>query len=671
MKISLRKLTPFNIKPGILLASCGLIVFGILHVKNVLSDEAYDGSADFYRQQRQVFMDARKALQQGKYNHFRKLQSRLGDYPIAHYLEYEHLRKQMRSSADVQDLDLIDAFEKRFKDGDLANKLRRNLLDALAEQKKWPQYLQIAGRAGQQGADCDRLLAEVKTGQLNAFDDRSRTLWLIPRSQPEACEQAFTELEKNDPVSVSMVWTRIHRLMDKGRTGDMKQMLGYLSSKDKQFIRSWIDYYPDPQKALTKDDKLREDTDINRRILVNLVERWSKRDAESAHAYWNRIKSRYAFSQSQRHAVEQLIARMAAYDQLPQAHEWLHALKDEDLSPEARFWRIRTAMRRLDWQVVKRDILNLPDSERNDSQWQYWLARASEQLGDKETATKIYRTLAQELSYHGFLAADRLDLPYAISDGSSAAEKSLKARLMGDAKLIRAREYQYAGLGWEGRRDWMDVVSALTPEGQLAAAELAYDWNWADRSVFTVAKTGQKDALALRFPMPHVDTVKEVSSHNRLDSAWIFGVMRRESGFIEDIQSGAGAVGLMQLMPATAKEVAKRHGKNHPGDLTHADNNIRLGSSYLRFVMDKFNDNQILATAAYNAGPHRVNRWLPQDITLPADVWVDTIPYNETRNYVRAVTAYTTIFEWRMNHQITPLHKRMVDSQPNLLVSQR
>ena len=222
-----------------------------------------------------------------------------------------------------------------------------------------------------------------------------------------------------------------------------------------------------------------------------------------------------------------------------------------------------------------------------------------------------------------------------------------------------------------GRHFHFEDFYSLPRPVQGADLPLLFGIKPTQRNIDRMARLANGWALNPADRKEFVDTVKEVSSHNRLDSAWIFGVMRRESGFIEDIQSGAGAVGLMQLMPATAKEVAKRHGKNHPGDLTHADNNIRLGSSYLRFVMDKFNDNQILATAAYNAGPHRVNRWLPQDITLPADVWVDTIPYNETRSYVRAVTAYTTIFEWRMNHQITPLHKRMVDIQPNLLVSQR
>ena len=200
---------------------------------------------------------------------------------------------------------------------------------------------------------------------------------------------------------------------------------------------------------------------------------------------------------------------------------------------------------------------------------------------------------------------------------------------------------------------------------RFAAAELADDWGWADRSVFSVAKTGKKDALELRFPMPHTSEVQKASVKNAIETAWIYGVMRRESGFIEDIRSGAGAVGLMQLMPATAKDVARRQGKKRVGDLTRAKDNISLGSYYLRYVLNKFNNNQPLATAAYNAGPARVKRWLPREHALSADVWIDTIPYSETRRYVRAVMAYTTIFEWRMNQQVTPLNKRHADNQSN------
>ncbi len=648
---------------GLGVALC-LLILTCAQASSQFLTNHYDGKKSFYQSERSLFRQARTALQTGDTASFKRLQQKIPDYPLSRYLAYEFIKHQFSESADKNGLARIERFRKQFDDEHLSARLVGHLLSDLVKQQRWVDYLQVAKQTSRSADQCSALLARVNSGSLKKFDKTAHALWIKPRKHPEDCVSAFTILEQNDPISVALVWKRINGLMDKGRVEEMESMLSYLGSRDRSQIQSWIEAWPDPAKALTKQDAFKKDSGLNRRIILNLGTKWAKRDSQASYDFWKVARDRYVFSRQQKYNLDALIARMGAYDGIEDADRWLHDLPDDMIDQKIRYWRIRTSLRQQSWDAVLQDIDALPEKERKDSQWRYWYARAHEKLGHSEEAKNLYRSIAGDMSYHGFLAADRIGVPYALRDATSSAENARLQKLSGNPAFIRAREYAFAGLPWEGRREWMKEVSSLSDDDKFAAAALAKDWEWADRAVFTVAKTGKKDALTLRFPMPHFDEVEKASSVHAIDSAWIFGVMRRESGFITDIRSGAGAVGLMQLMPATAKDVAKRQGRKHAGDLTLAENNIGLGSFYLRYVLNTFDNNQILATAAYNAGPSRVKRWLPVHDVLPADIWIDTIPYTETRRYVRAVTAYTAIFEWRQSKSVTPLHKRMIDIAP-------
>jgi soluble lytic murein transglycosylase len=195
------------------------------------------------------------------------------------------------------------------------------------------------------------------------------------------------------------------------------------------------------------------------------------------------------------------------------------------------------------------------------------------------------------------------------------------------------------------------------------AAILADRWGWHDRAILTVARSGEYDDLVLRFPLDHVDNVRRHAANNGLDSGEVFALIRQESAFNSDARSSAGAMGLMQLMPGTGKLTARRNRIPYSGTgmLLDVDKNIELGTSYLRHVMERFAGNPVLATASYNAGPHRVERWLPESGSEPAAIWIAGIPFRETRDYVQRVLAYSVIYDWRMRHPITPLKKRMPD----------
>jgi len=244
-----------------------------------------------------------------------------------------------------------------------------------------------------------------------------------------------------------------------------------------------------------------------------------------------------------------------------------------------------------------------------------------------------------------------LGLDYAIYDEPIQPPAGLLAELKRDPALIRAREFDRVALDHESRREWNNWLADREPDVMAASAVLANEWGLHDRSVYSAALSGEdyRRAIALRFPVLHRSEVAKASTEYGVEPSWIFAVMRRESAFIRDVSSSAGAIGLMQLMPRTAKYVATdlQKQKNWQGDLTDVSTNIDLGTHYLRYVMDRFDNHQVLATASYNAGPHRVDQWL-RDSAIDADVWIDTIVFTETRRYVRAVLAYAAIYEYQL-----------------------
>jgi soluble lytic murein transglycosylase len=359
--------------------------------------------------------------------------------------------------------------------------------------------------------------------------------------------------------------------------------------------------------------------------------------------------------------VERYIALSAAQQHLPAAHEWLAALPQDVRDLRVREWQVRAALENRDWPAVIADIRAMPADEQDADEWRYWHAVALQHSDRRTQAINRFTLLARERSYHGFLAADFLDWPYEMGNDPLQYEPEALEALAKKPGLVRARELYLADLMPDARREWAYATQAMTPEELKLAASLAGQWGWNDNAIFTVAQARDYADLKLRFPLDHAGSVQRHAAHSDLDPGYVFAVIRQESAFNKDATSPAGARGLMQLMPATGKMTAREN--RIPWAGTHSlfdiDRNIQLGTRYLRQVMDRFDNNMVLASAAYNAGPHRVRRWLPEEGSRAADVWIATIPYRETRKYVQRILAYTAIYDWRMERPLTRLAERM------------
>jgi peptidoglycan lytic transglycosylase len=622
----------------------------------LLAVSAVQAEPDPLETQRELFLDARSALQDNRLEEYQALASRLRDYPLYPYLKFDELRNRL-SRADEQE---VARFLETHEGEPVGDRLRQSWLYNLASKQRWRLFLRHYRPTDSVDLQCYALQARLNTGDKKGLVDDILPLWLTGESRPKACDPPFRFLADSGRLDRDLVWARIRLAMQDNRPTLAAYLAKRLPEPEQSWVTLWREANDTPSRALD-DPRLEADTPLAREITLHALRRIARFDAAQAHEKWLAIRDRQAFEDEDAAAIAGYIAYAAATQHLPEAHAWLVALPAGAGTQRIREWRIRTAIDIQDWAAVRAHITALPVEERDSEEWRYWLAFAMEKTGERVAAMNRFGDLAKERSYHGFLAADYLRWPYEMGHKPTDFDAAKLEALEHRPGLVRAHELYRAGLLTDARREWAYAIRDMNNEELTLAAVLADQWGWHDRAILTVARSGNYDDLKLRFPLDHHDSVRRHARDNKLDTGQVFAVIRQESAFNSDARSPVGAMGLMQLMPGTGRLTAKRDGIPYSGagTLLDVDRNIQLGTSYLRQMMERFSGNPVLATAAYNAGPQRVERWLPEAGSDPAAIWIAGIPFTETRNYVQSVLTYAAIYDWRMQRSIRPLKKRM------------
>lgn len=630
--------------------------------------------------QRLSFWLAREALSSGKSDDFRRLRDQLQDYPLVGYLYYDDLRARLSSASDTE----IEKFLARFADTSVSARLRKAWLEVLAKQDRWSKFAQVYDPVlDQQNAvlHCQFLQAQREQDPSSTVSqewlDEVEVLWLVGRSQANECNPVFTTLREHGRITPQLIWERIRLAMANGELTFAGFLGKSLDPAGQRWVTRWQTMHNDPRATLASAD-YPQDLPEARDLLRHGVKRLARNDAESAAEQWARFKDKYPFSKEELATTQRDIGMAYALQGDPAAVEWLTAVDPDYTDDKAREWRVRAAVFNQDWAAVIPAIEALTQEQRKEGDWRYWQARALEQLanseedvifnpaearGDPKTqAREIYTELAKERTYYGFLANDRLGKPYDIKADPIKFTGAELTEIKAAPGLVRTYEFYQLGLFPEAKREWHYTLTMLDQRQLELATVVASRWGWHDTAIFASAKAEHRDDLEIRFPLLYRDAVFANAKGNDLDPAWVYGVIRQESAFSTEARSSAGALGLMQLMPATGKSTARRIKAplQDLSELMDADRNIQIGSAYLRQVLDENDGHEILATASYNAGPGRVRQWLPA-ASMPADIWVDNVPFNETRNYIQQVMAFTTIFSQRLGLPITSLKKRMPD----------
>ncbi len=622
---------------------------------------AQQSAADSLDRQRDDFLRAETALRSGDTKTFKQLKQKLAAYPLYGYLDYWALKRRLKQATPTE----VRTFFQRYNDQPIATRLRISWLKQLARRGDWKNYLAFYWPQTSVSLQCYEIRARLELGQDReaALDDALK-LWLVGHSQPDACNPVFRQLSASSHLTSADIWQRVRLAFANQKSSLAAYLARKLSAEDRKWVNRWYRAHRRPTAAITS-QWAKQDTPLVREILTHAIQRLARHKPVQAYKHWQILRSSHKFSATQHAEVLQRIALAAALDNEPEAARWLREVPDAAVDRDLRQWRVRNALIRQDAGDVKHWIEQLPSDERSEPEWSYWYAWAQEQLGSKGDAFTGYARLSTQRDYYGFLAADKLGRRYQMNDSRLKFDKRQLNVLAQQPGIQRAQELYLAGKRLNARREWFHTTAGLNTEQLKQAAVLAHRWGWHDRAIITVAQARYWDDLALRFPLPHRESIFATASQYNLDPALIYGVIRQESAFMEDAHSTVGALGLMQLMPATGRQTARslniRYGGNRA--LLKSDQNIRLGSAYLNHLMTRYNGSPVLAAAAYNAGPHRVSRWLPANRSLPAPLWMESIPFRETRHYVKQVLAYATIFDWRLAQPLTRLSQRLPDVQ--------
>ena len=611
--------------------------------------------------ERTLYKKARQALSKRQISQFYTYQATLVDYSLYPYLVHGELVARLANVSDEE----VDAFLTTFNDGPLANRMRLTWLFQLQKKGRWKSFLKYYRDDTSTELRCYFLRAKIRQGDEREYLSQVRDIWLVGKSQPKQCDPLFKWYEDQGHLTTEQIWERFALAMQNNQVELAKRLSKKLTASEQAGAQLWLATYSNPKQKLLS-AALQKDNHLNRQIIRHGLQRLARKDLTAAYATWLALRENYAFGSDLHDQVERYLALRAARGHDARAPTWMYELPKDVVDASTGMWRIRSALRSLDWDLVLRGIAMLNEEEKEEEQWQYWKARSLAENGLQSDANVIYQSIAVERSYYGFLAADKIALSYSIDDVPIQYSANEIDKIAQIPAVIRARELLLVNQPIDARREWNYATQNFTERQYQIAAYLAHQWQWHDYAIRTIAKGNYFDDLTVRFPTPFDSLVNKYSAQRKLDSAFVYAIIRRESAFNEQARSPVGARGLMQLMPATAKQMAKILKLKSPRrqDLNTPSFNINLGSRYISDMLKIFKGHRALASAAYNAGPHRVKRWLPEDNELPADVWVDTIPFTETREYVRAILAYTALFEWKINQNPSRLSTHLYPILP-------
>ncbi|MBI4754745.1 MAG: lytic transglycosylase domain-containing protein [Betaproteobacteria bacterium] len=533
----------------------------------------------------------------------------------------------------------------------LASRFRSEWLRELGRRGAWDafdrEYPLVA--APDVELRCYALHDRIEAGQPGALDT-AEILWREESDLPPGCNAALDALLAHGRVTTEEIWQRLRRAHAARRVARAHQLTAWLPADQAPDAKAMEAAADHPQRYI---DRLKPNFAAHRsgrELAILALQRLARSDVERAAAEWESLRAR--FTPEERAWVYAVLGWQAAIGHLPQALSWYRAGADAPLSDEQHEWKARACLRAQDWTALRQAIADMPLRLAQRPAWMYWLGRALQVRGREEEARAQFGKLAGQPHYYANLADEELGRPVTVPPRASPPTAEEVEAVAGDPAIRRALALLRVELRPEAVREWNWAMRERDDRGLLAAAALAQRHQIFDRAIHAAERTRAEHDFNLRYLAPFRDHVEPAAREQQLDAAWVYGLMRQESRFILDARSSAGASGLMQLMPATARWVARKLGLRdfQPARTHEIGTNVLLGTSYLRMVLESLDHHPVLASAAYNAGPGRARRWRDGK-PLEAAIYIETIPFAETRDYVMKVmsnaTYYAALFEGR------------------------
>jgi soluble lytic murein transglycosylase len=568
----------------------------------------------------------------------------LPDYPLTPYLEFELLRQRV----DRVPEEVMELFLARYRDWSFSASLEASWLRSLGRRGDYAALVRHGAQSTDAEVRCHLGRADLAAGRTDGLAERAEALWLVGRSQSTVCDPLFSWWRRTGNLKPDVAWTRFHLALNAGEQGLARYLRRYLDADRNHWADLWLNMQSQPHQTL-RQARQWNDHEQARLIMLTGLKRLARSEWERAADAWGPLEKRFDWPQEDRHEIEREIGLYRAVALDKGAVAAIDALPEPAISQQLREWRTRAAMAHGQWDDVLSSIQAMDLAAQAEARWRYWRGRALAERQRPE-ALVAFATLAAEANYYGFLAASRLDQDLTICSEEIEADAEVQRRLMRDAEFERALELNKVGLDGHARRTWFNISRRLSHAELRQAALLAAGEGWHDRAISALANSGSMQAYPWRFPMVEKGQVTSASDRWQVDPALVYGLMRAESAMQADALSPAGARGLLQLMPGTASAVARRNSLayNGIGDLMNPLINIPLGVAHLAELQERYDGQWIHVAAAYNAGAGAVTRWLDSRPFTDPDIWLETLPFFETRDYVPRVLAFATIYEWQL-----------------------
>ena len=579
-------------------------------------------------------------------------------YILAPYADYWLMLLNLED-ADNQ---TIINFLNTYNEYPFADRLRGEYLKKLAKKQDWASFANeiINYQLEDPAVACYAAESSAINGDVSSLAG-AKSLWMQAKEQPANCSNLYNRMQAAGALSEDDIWARLRLSLADGRIALAKAIVKRSKTFDASQYKLIDRAYASPAIAINK--KLFSfKTRFGRELNLFALSRMAKSDSLQALSAFKSVESQ--FPAEDKSYFYGILALQAAQRQEPQAVQWFKLAddldKDASINKDQLAWFVRAALREKNWPMVLKSIANMSPAQAEEGAWRYWKARALAAQGQTLEANTLYAKLSTERHFYGWLAQDEL------SDSMSAPLNIYKVNDEEVSEIANTPAFQRAeallrlDYRGEAKTEWAQATKGFDDKQLLAAAEFAARKNWYDLAIITADKTTELHDYSLRYPAPYRNLMKPAAKDQSIDEAWVYGITRQESRFIYSARSSVGASGLMQLMPATAKWAAKRVGmNNYNNSMIHElDTNIALGTYYLRYTLDLFNGQEVMATAAYNAGPNRAKKWAAVT-PLEGAIYAETIPFSETRSYVQKVMANAHLYAYQLGLKSISLKKRL------------
>jgi len=602
------------------------------------------------------FLEAQEAFRRGNVVKFEAAAAKLKQHPLTPYIEYYRWRMNL----DQMDAARTDALIGKYSADALAETIRADWLKYLARNRRWESFNESWPKLGSPDPELRCLALEARRQRPDpVLVSESRELWRTLVDLPEGCDSYFRVAFDLNLLSEDDIWARTRRQFETGRYAHGRKALTYLPKGQQVDDRVWAAL--NNKTAVFLDGIVANPKlgDRNRELAVLAIIRLARQTPGDAADYVGRLGSRMPAEETS--YLWGVIATQAALGHQPEALAWFSRARGATLGEEQQRWAVRAGLRAGDWKQVRQAIEVMSPTLAEEPAWVYWQGRALKSEGKAEAATLLWGKIAEQPHFYGLLAAEELGRRFSLPPQAPTPTAEELAEVGSSGAVKRALAFLKLDLRTEGIREWNWALRGMTDRQLLAAAEYARRQHVYDRAISAADRTQNEHDYSLRYLTPYEDKVRPAARAQKIDDAWVYGLMRQESRFITGAKSSVGAQGLMQVMPATGRWVARKAGMNgyQPSKIAEIDTNVALGTIYLRMVQDSLDGHPVLASAAYNAGPGRARKWRDPVRTLEGAVYAETIPFNETRDYVKKVMANAVIYSTLLNGKPDSLKARL------------